>query len=43
MLGTRAIHKGWKAVARHGAISGKGKPMEDPWELYHIETDRWRE
>ena len=41
MLGTRAIyHRGWKAVARHGAISGKGKFMEDPWELYHIETDR---
>ena len=41
MLGTRAIyHKGWKAVARHGALSGKGKFMEDPWELYHIDTDR---
>jgi len=41
MLGTRAIyHKGWKAVARHGAISGKGKFMEDKWELYNIETDR---
>jgi arylsulfatase A-like enzyme len=41
MLGTRAIyHKGWKAVARHGALSGKGHFMEDKWELYHIETDR---
>src|SRR5262249_14025314 len=41
MLGTRAIyHKGWKAVARHGALSGKSHFMEDKWELYHIETDR---
>lgn len=41
MLGTRAIyHKGWKAVARHGAITGKGHFMDDPWELYHVETDR---
>jgi len=41
MLGTRAIyHKGWKAVARHGAITGKGHFMDDKWELYHIESDR---
>jgi len=41
MLGTRAIyHKGWKAVARHGAITGKGHFMDDPWELYHVEGDR---
>ena len=41
MLGTRAIyHKGWKAVTRHGAITGKGHFMEDKWELYHIESDR---
>jgi arylsulfatase len=41
MLGTRAIyHKGWKAVARHGALSGKGNFMHDQWELYHIESDR---
>lgn len=41
MLGTRAIyHQGWKAVARHGAISGKGHFMDDKWELYHIEKDR---
>ncbi|MBV8551350.1 MAG: arylsulfatase [Acidobacteriaceae bacterium] len=41
MLGTRAIyHKGWKAVARHGALSGKSDFMNDKWELYHIETDR---
>ena len=41
MLGTRAIyHDGWKAVARHGAISGKGHFMDDKWELYHVEKDR---
>jgi arylsulfatase len=41
MLGTRAIyHKGWKAVARHGAISGKGNFNADPWELYHVAEDR---
>ncbi|MGE0687918.1 MAG: arylsulfatase [Dehalococcoidia bacterium] len=41
MLGTRAIyHRGWKAVARHGALLGKGHFMDDEWELYHIEEDR---
>jgi arylsulfatase A-like enzyme len=41
MLGTRAIyHQGWKAVARHGAISGKGRFMEDEWELYNVAEDR---
>ena len=41
MLGTRAIyHEGWKAVARHGAITGKGHFMDDKWELYHIDEDR---
>lgn len=41
MLGTRAIyHDGWKAVARHGAISGKGNFMQDKWELYNISEDR---
>lgn len=41
MLGTRAVyHRGWKAVARHGALAGKGNFMDDPWELYHIENDR---
>lgn len=41
MLGTRAIYyKGWKAVAVHGAISGKGHFMDDEWELYHVEEDR---
>jgi arylsulfatase len=41
MLGTRAIyHRGWKAVARHGALAGKGGYMDDEWELYHTEEDR---
>jgi arylsulfatase len=41
MLGTRAVyHNGWKAVARHGAISGKSHFMDDRWELYHVEKDR---
>ena len=41
MLGTRSIyHNGWKAVARHGAISGNGHFMDDKWELYHVEQDR---
>ncbi|MGB6194480.1 MAG: arylsulfatase [Terracidiphilus sp.] len=40
MLGTRAMyHEGWKAVARHGALSGKGHFSLDEWELYNIETD----
>jgi arylsulfatase len=41
MLGTRSIyHQGWKAVARHGAISGVGHFDQDEWELYHLEVDR---
>jgi arylsulfatase len=41
MLGTRAIyHDGWKAVSRHGAISGIGNFDKDEWELYHVEADR---
>jgi arylsulfatase len=41
MLGTRAIyHDGWKAVAKHGPISGKGHFNEDEWELYHVDKDR---
>lgn len=41
MLGTRAIyHEGWKAVAKHGPISGKGHFNEDEWELYHVAEDR---
>lgn len=41
MLGTRAIWKdGWKAVAVHGPITGKGNFDQDPWELYHVAEDR---
>ena len=41
MLGTRALyHDGWKVVARHGALTGTGHFMEDPWELYHVAEDR---
>ena len=41
MLGTRAIyHDGWKVVAKHGPISGKGHFNDDEWELYHIAEDR---
>lgn len=41
MLGTRGIWKdGWKAVAVHAPISGKGNFDEDKWELYHVEVDR---
>ncbi|NNM59510.1 MAG: arylsulfatase [Legionellales bacterium] len=41
MLGTRAIyHDGWKAVARHAPLSGKGNFHSDEWELYHVENDR---
>lgn len=41
MLGTRAIWKdGWKAVALHAPISGKGNFDKDEWELYHVDKDR---
>ena len=41
MLGTRAIyHDGWKAVAKHGPITGKGHFNDDEWELYHADEDR---
>lgn len=41
MLGTRGIwENGWKAVAVHAPISGKGHFEEDEWELYHVEKDR---
>jgi arylsulfatase A-like enzyme len=40
MLGTRAIWEdGWKAVALHAPIVGKGKFDEDQWELYHVAVD----
>lgn len=41
MLGTRAIwEEGWKAVAVHAPISGKGNFDQDEWELYHVDVDR---
>jgi len=41
MLGTRAIYQdGWKAVAKHAPISGKGHFNEDTWELYNTAEDR---
>ncbi len=40
MLGTRAMWEdGWKAVAMHAPISGKGHLDKDVWELYHVDAD----
>ena len=40
MLGTRAMWEdGWKAVALHAPISGKGHLDKDVWELYHVDVD----
>ena len=40
MLGTRGIwENGWKAVALHAPISGKGHLDKDVWELYHVDAD----
>ena len=41
MLGTRAIWEdGWKAVAVHAPLTGKGNFDKDQWELYHMDVDR---
>ena len=41
MLGTRAIWEdGWKAVAVHSPISGKGNFDKDQWQLYNVNEDR---
>jgi len=41
MLGTRAIWQdGWKAVALHAPITGKGHFEADQWELYNVDADR---
>ena len=41
MLGTRAVWKdGWKAVAVHAPLTGKGNFDKDVWELYHTDVDR---
>jgi arylsulfatase A-like enzyme len=41
MLGTRAIWEdGWKAVAVHAPLTGKGNFDNDQWQLYHTDVDR---
>jgi arylsulfatase len=41
MLGTRGIWEdGWKAVALHAPLTGKGHFDKDEWELYHVDVDR---
>jgi arylsulfatase len=41
MLGTRGIYKdGWKAVALHAPLTGKGDFENDEWELYNLNEDR---
>lgn len=41
MLGSRAIWKdGWKAVALHAPLTGKGNFDKDEWELYNTNVDR---
>ncbi|HTU80525.1 MAG TPA: arylsulfatase [Candidatus Acidoferrales bacterium] len=41
MLGTRGIWEdGWKAVALHAPLTGKGHFDRDEWELYHVDVDR---
>lgn len=41
MLGSRALWKdGWKAVALHAPLTGKGNFDKDEWELYNTDVDR---
>jgi arylsulfatase len=41
MLGTRGIWEdGWKAVAMHVPLTGRGHFDQDEWELYHVDVDR---
>jgi arylsulfatase len=41
MLGTRGMWEdGWKAVALHAPLTGKGQFDKDQWELYHTDVDR---
>ncbi len=41
MLGTRAIWQdGWKAVAVHAPLTGKGNFDKDVWQLYNTNVDR---
>jgi arylsulfatase A-like enzyme len=40
MLGTRAIWEdGWKAVALHAPLTGRGNFEKDEWQLYHVDED----
>lgn len=41
MLGTRGLwEKGWKAVALHAPLVGKGNFDKDAWQLYNVDADR---
>jgi arylsulfatase len=41
MLGTRGMWEdGWKAVAVHAPLTGKGHFDQDRWQLYHVDQDR---
>jgi arylsulfatase len=41
MMGSRAIWEdGWKAVAVHTPMGGKGNYEQDVWQLYNTEKDR---
>lgn len=41
MLGTRGMWAdGWKAVALHAPLTGKGHFDQDEWELYNVDEDR---
>jgi arylsulfatase len=41
MLGTRGLWEGgWKAVALHAPLTGKGHFDKDEWQLYHVDADR---
>jgi arylsulfatase len=41
MLGTRGMWQdGWKAVALHAPLTGKGHFDKDQWQLYHVDKDR---
>jgi arylsulfatase len=41
MLGTRGMwENGWKAVAVHAPLTGKGHFDQDPWQLYNVNEDR---
>ncbi|HXJ89230.1 MAG TPA: arylsulfatase [Candidatus Binatia bacterium] len=41
MLGTRGMwENGWKAVALHAPLTGKGNFDKDEWQLYNTDMDR---